>query len=186
VQTLKVQIQIQVLFNYQIKFKCHMYRIIKICIQVMPCKFIFMEIIPGENFGELFRFFPKGLMPIKIQTKFKSCLLSEFIIQKPFWNLNLSPKGKLFPFIYFVTPKRSVIFGAREGWICQFTKCAQEKRKWKSLNYWAGPPAGAQPALTPRARACLSETYCAHLRLPPCATCHRCSATAPCAPSCRA
>jgi hypothetical protein len=40
--------------------------------------------MPRDNFGELLGFFPKGLVPIKIQTKFKYWLLSEFVIQNPF------------------------------------------------------------------------------------------------------
>jgi hypothetical protein len=43
-----------------------------------------METMSRENFGELLGFFPKGLMPLKIQTKFKSCLFPEFVIQNPF------------------------------------------------------------------------------------------------------
>jgi hypothetical protein len=54
------------------------------CKQVLPYKFIFMETMSRENFGELLGFFPKGLMPLKIQTKFKSCMFPEFVIQNPF------------------------------------------------------------------------------------------------------
>jgi hypothetical protein len=51
---------------------------------MVPSKFIFSKIIPKENFGQLLGFFPKGLMPLKIQNKFKYCLLPEFVIQNTF------------------------------------------------------------------------------------------------------
>jgi hypothetical protein len=56
------------------------------CIQVMSSKFIFLKIMTRENFGELFKLFSKDLMPLKIQMKFKSCLLHEFVIQNPYGN----------------------------------------------------------------------------------------------------
>jgi hypothetical protein len=41
------------------------------------------------NFGGLMRFFPKGLTPFKIQTRFKVDLFMDFIIQnlERFWSL---------------------------------------------------------------------------------------------------
>jgi hypothetical protein len=50
----------------------------------MSYKFILLKIMPRYNFGELLGFFAKGLLPLKIQTKFKSGLLLEFVIQNPF------------------------------------------------------------------------------------------------------
>jgi hypothetical protein len=40
--------------------------------------------MPGYNFGELLGFSPKGLVPLKIQTKLKSFLLPEIVIQNSF------------------------------------------------------------------------------------------------------
>jgi hypothetical protein len=50
----------------------------------MPSKIIFLKIMPRDNFDELLGFFPKGLVPLQIQAKFKSCLFPEFVIQNPF------------------------------------------------------------------------------------------------------
>jgi hypothetical protein len=54
------------------------------CTQVLPSKFIFLKVMPRDNFGELLGFFPKGLVLLKIQTNFKYWLLPKFLIQTPF------------------------------------------------------------------------------------------------------
>jgi hypothetical protein len=96
----------------------------------MPSKFTFMNVMPRENFGELFRFFPKGLKAIKIQTKFKSCLLPEFVIQIHL-ELELVTQRKIIPFYLFCHPKRLVNFGVQEGQFCQFKNpTGREKNKF--------------------------------------------------------
>jgi hypothetical protein len=47
---------------------------------------------------------PKGLMPLKIQTKIKSCLLPEFVIQYPF-DILICGKMNVAPFYLFCHPK---------------------------------------------------------------------------------
>jgi hypothetical protein len=47
---------------------------------------------------------PKGLMPLKIQTKIKSCLLPEFVIQYPF-DILICGKMNVSPFYLFCHPK---------------------------------------------------------------------------------
>jgi hypothetical protein len=57
----------------------------------------------------------------------------------------------------------------------QFTKSNREKRKWKSLNNWADPHKGAQPALTLHTWAHLSVARWGNLCLLPRTTCRHCS-----------
>jgi hypothetical protein len=73
-----------------------------------------MKIEPRENFGELFRFFTKGLMHLKIQTKFKSCLLPEFVIHNPF-GICIFPEREVVPFYLFCHSQSLVNFRVREG-----------------------------------------------------------------------
>jgi hypothetical protein len=75
------------------------------CIKLMQSKFTFIKTMTRENFCELFRFFPKGLMSLKIQTKFKSCLLLEFVIQNPFAFWIYSQKNS-WSFLFILSPRK--------------------------------------------------------------------------------
>jgi hypothetical protein len=101
------------------------------CIEVMPSKFILMKIIHGENFGQLFRFFPKGLMPIKIQTKFKYWLLPKFVTQKPFGIWICPQKEHYSPLYIFFTPKSVVIFCSGRADLSIYKVCLGEKKMGK-------------------------------------------------------
>jgi hypothetical protein len=50
-------------------------------IQVSQSKFTVLNIGSRKNFDEFITFFPKGLNPFKIQTKFKCSLVSDFLIR---------------------------------------------------------------------------------------------------------
>jgi hypothetical protein len=57
--------------------------------QVSQSKFIFLKDMSMLNFEGLMRFLPEGLNPLKIQTRFKVNLFSNFRIQNlgRFWSL---------------------------------------------------------------------------------------------------
>jgi hypothetical protein len=90
---------------------------------VIPSKFIFLKIIPRDNFGELFRFFPKGLVHLTIQTKFKSCLVPEFVIQNRL-EFEFVPNSKVVLFYLFYHPKKICNFSSSERVVLPFYKVA--------------------------------------------------------------
>jgi hypothetical protein len=71
--------------------------------QVMPSKFIFLNIMPRYNFGELCKFFPKGVVPLKIQTNFKFGFIPDFVIQNPF-GIQICVQTKSCSFLFILVP----------------------------------------------------------------------------------
>jgi hypothetical protein len=96
----------------------------------MSSEFIFLKIMPRYNFGELFIFFSKGLVPLKIQTKFKSCLLPEFVIQI-LMEFEFVTKGKVVYFYLFCHSKTFGNFWTLKRVVFPYSKVAPGREIFK-------------------------------------------------------
>jgi hypothetical protein len=136
---LPVQIQIQNSLNSQIMSNLTLVKDLQnFEHKWFPSKFIFLKVMPRDNFSELLEFFPKSLVPSKNQTKFISCFLPKFLIQNPF-GIWICAQKECCSFLFIMPPQIIlVICGVWEGQFCHFTNCTRGK-KFELISDWVGP-----------------------------------------------